>query len=153
MTAFLPPESVIMCDCSSEALRTGKLFRSHAGTEKKKAERRGPPLAGDLGVLDSGKVQEVEPLLVELCGSGAVAGVAGQAAQHTVPQRPQLLRLMLLLTHMRCASTPSFFVASNPHHVFYKAEKQRKGKNPNSKAAKTKSNRNHSNGTTAPSRT
>jgi hypothetical protein len=33
----------------------------------------------------------------------------------------------------------------------YKAEKQRKGKNPNSKAAKTKSNQNHSNGTTAPS--
>jgi hypothetical protein len=35
--------------------------------------------------------------------------------------------------------------------VHYKAEKQSKGKNPNSKAAKTKSNQNHSNGTTAPS--
>jgi hypothetical protein len=34
--------------------------------------------------------------------------------------------------------------------VCYKAEKQRKGKNPTSTAAKTKSNQNHSNGTTAP---
>jgi hypothetical protein len=36
--------------------------------------------------------------------------------------------------------------------ICYKAEKQRKGKNPNSKAAKSKSNQKHSNGTTAPSR-
>jgi hypothetical protein len=34
----------------------------------------------------------------------------------------------------------------------YKAEKQRKGKSPNSGAAKTKSDQNHSNRTTAPSR-
>jgi hypothetical protein len=42
----------------------------------------------------------------------------------------------------------AFFVSE--HKIGYKAEKQRKGKNPNSKAAKTKSNQNHSNGTTAP---
>jgi hypothetical protein len=39
------------------------------------------------------------------------------------------------------------------HNQSYSAGKQRKGKSPNTKAVETKSNQNHSNGTTAPSRT
>lgn len=47
-------------------------------------------------MLDRSKVEEVAPLAVEVRGSGALAGVAGQAAHHAVAQRAQLLGLMLL---------------------------------------------------------